>query len=72
MSEDSKTAVNSVKAFFRQRHSAFFWHNGDSDTLCSFHGLHILEVVHSSSKLVEQYRYRMMKKHLIGMGLSVN
>ena len=41
LSRDSREAVDAVKALCNGYPTAYFWHNGDVDDACNFHGLHI-------------------------------
>ena len=41
LNRQSREAVDAVKALCNAYPTAFFWHNGDEDDACSFHGLHI-------------------------------
>lgn len=72
LDETHELTVNSVKGFFYSRPSCLFWHNGNTDSSsCTFHGLHLHAVIHCTSKLSELYKYRMLKKKLNGLGVSV-
>ena len=41
LGRDSREAVDAVKALCNSYPTAYFWHNGDVDDACNFHGLHI-------------------------------
>lgn len=50
LTETEQKANNCVKNLFNGLPSVFIWHNGDDDSRCRFHGLHIHGIVYAPAE----------------------
>lgn len=53
-----------IKSFCNSLPCTFWWHNGNQDDKCQFHGLHIHLIVVQKQSLEQAGKYRTMKRVL--------
>lgn len=71
MNETEQKANNAVKTLFNGLPSVFIWHNGDEDSRCQFHGLHIHGIVYvpTDTTLCQLQIFRKSKLSLKEQGI---
>lgn len=71
LSELEQKANNSVKNLFNSLPSVFIWHNGNDDSRCQFHGLHVHGIIYvpSDSTLCQLQSFRKAKLSLKDVGI---
>lgn len=73
MNELQQKANNAVKTLFNGLPSVFIWHNGDEDSRCQFHGLHIHGIVYAKkdTSLCQLQMFRKTKLSLKDQGIVI-
>lgn len=72
LSTQQKSAVDAIKSLMNEFPCAMFWHDGNSDHTCNFHGLHIhLLLGCNQGKLSGVHKYRMVREKLKKLDIDI-